>query len=86
MTERIKLKQLLDAMDYNRESTTEKVQICRPNEGWDDYDEVAICSAILLPMYEAEITCMEAIDKDVIRIDIDWEKLDVFDWDKAGGE
>ena len=78
---RIKLKQLLDVLDYDRESETEKIQICRPNEDWDNVDEVSTASGLLLPLYEAEILCMEAVDKDIIRIEIDWDKLDLYHWD-----
>ena len=78
---RIKLKQLLDVLDYDRESETEKIQICRPNEDWDNVDEVSTASGLLLPLYEAEILCMEAVDKDIIRIEIDWDKLDLYRWD-----
>lgn len=86
MKANVKLKQLLDLIDYNRESETEKLQICRPDSNWDDCDEVSTGSALLLPFYEAEITDIEAIDKDVIRVNIDWCALNVFGWDKEKQE
>ncbi len=69
--------QLLDLIDYNRESEIEKkIQICRPNgDGWDDFDEVSTASALLLPIYKAEIQEMGAVAEDVIRVSIDWDTL-----------
>lgn len=84
MKSNVKLKQILDLIDYNRESQNEKIQICRPNgDSWDDVDEVLTSSALLLPIYEAEICEMGAIDKDTIRVSIDWDALNVFGWDKG---
>ena len=76
----VKLKQLLDLIDYNRESTTERLQICRPNSDWDDCDDVATGSALLLPLYEAVVKEIEAIEYDVIRISIDWDALNLYGW------
>ena len=78
----VKIWQLLDLIDYNRESTIEKLQICRPSGDWDEYDEVSTGSALLIPLYEAEVEEIEAIDKEIIRVGIDWDKLDVFNWGK----
>ena len=78
---RIKLWQLLDLIDYNRESTTEKIQIMRPNgDGWDDVDEVTVSSSLLLPIYKAEVTTIGMPEKDVIRVSIDWDALNLYGW------
>lgn len=76
----IKLHQLLDAIDYNRETTLEKIQVCKPNSDWEEYDEVLASSALLLPLYQAEVTTIQAIEEDVIRIDIDWASLNLYGW------
>lgn len=81
MKSQVKLKDLLDLIDYNRESTTERLQICRPNSGWDECDEVSTASALLLPLYEAVVKEIEAVEPNVIRIDIDWDALNLYGWD-----
>lgn len=68
----MKLFELLNVIDYNRESTVEKIQICRPDGNWDDCDEVSSSSALLIPLYQCKVTCLEAIEQNVIRIDIEW--------------
>ncbi len=83
----IKLWQLLDAIDYNRDSATEKIQICRPNgDGWDDVDEVSTSSALLLPIYKAEIKEIGAVEENVIRVSIDWDSLNVYGWEERKEE
>lgn len=69
------LNELLDVIDYNRELSTQKIQLCRPNADWDDYDEVAISSALLCPFGNAKVKEIGAIEADVIRVDIDWAGL-----------
>lgn len=71
----MKVSELLDAIDYNRESETETIQVCRCGGEWDEVDETATSSTLLLPLYTANIKCLEAIDANVIRIDIDWDEL-----------
>jgi hypothetical protein len=71
----ITLNDLLDLIDYNRESETEKIQICRPDSDWDDCDEVGTSSALLCPFGNAEVKCIGAVDENVIRVDIDWTGL-----------
>lgn len=82
----VKLKQLLDLIDYERESTIDRLEICRPNSNWDDCDEVSTASALLLPLYEAEIIAMEAVEPNVIRLEIDWDALNLYGWDKDGAK
>lgn len=72
---RITLCQLLDVIDPHRESEIEKIQICRPNENWEDFDEVLSCSSLLVPLYNAEITELSAIGEATIRVNIDWPHL-----------
>lgn len=80
---KVKLKHLLDLIDYNRESPNERIQVVKPNSDWDEIDEVGTASALLLPLYEAEIKCIEAVEKDIIRVDIDWDKLNLYGWDDS---
>ena len=82
----VKLKQLLDLIDYNRESTIERLQICRPNSSWDECDEVSTGSALLLPLYEAVVNEIEAVEPNVIRISIDWDALNLYGWANGKGE
>ena len=69
------LNELLDVIDYNRDSETQHIQICRPNSDWDDCDEVATSSALLCPFGNAKVKEIGAVDVDCIRIDIDWTGL-----------
>lgn len=71
----LKVCDLLDAIDYNRESDNEIIQVCRCGGEWDEVDEIATSSSLLLPLYTAKILCMEAIEANVIRIEIDWDEL-----------
>lgn len=77
----MKLYELLDVYDYNRESETEKIQICRPNSDWDDCDEVFAGSVLLLPLYNAEVKEIGAVDENIIRVDIEWDER-LFNWGK----
>lgn len=69
------VRELLDVVDYNRESTIEKIEVCRPSMNWEDVDEVGTSSALLIPLYDARIVCMAAVAENVIRIDIEWDKV-----------
>ena len=69
------LNELLDVIDYNRDSTTEKIQICKPDSDWDDCDEVATSSALLCPFGNARVKEIGAVDENVIRVSIDWTGL-----------
>ena len=77
----VKVKHLIDLIDYNRESERELIQVCRMGAEWDEVDEVSTASALLVPIYEAPIKCMEAVAENVIRIDIDWDVLNIYGWD-----
>lgn len=69
------LNELLDAIDYNREFESEKIQIVRPDGDWGDFDEVATCSAMLCPFGNAKVKLIGAICQNVIRVSIDWTGL-----------
>ena len=69
------LNELLDVYDYNRESETQYIQICRPNSNWDDCDQVLTSSALLCPFGNAKVNEIGAVGEDVIRVDIDWTGL-----------
>lgn len=69
------LNELLDVVDYNRESEKERIQICRPDANWDEYDEVVTGSALLCPFGNAKVLELGAIKEDVIRVAIDWTGL-----------
>lgn len=71
----LKVCDLLDAIDYNRESDDEIIQVCRCGGNWGKVDEIATSSSLLLPLYTANILCMEAVEANVIRIEIDWDEL-----------
>lgn len=81
----IKLWQLLDVIDYNRESEIEKIQICRPNSDFDDFDEVLTSSSILVPFYSATVYCIQAVGENIIRVDIDWNELPFFKMNRESG-
>ena len=75
----MKLYELLDVYDYNRDSETQKIQICRPNSNWEDCDEVLAGSVLLLPLYNAKVNVIGAVGEDIIRVDIEWDEK-IFDW------
>ena len=78
---RVNVKDLIDLIDYNRESETEMIEVVRMGGEWDEVDEASTASALLVPIYEAPIKCMEATAPNVIRIDIDWDVLNIYGWD-----
>lgn len=69
------LNELLDVIDYNRESELERIQICKPDSDWEDFDEVVSSSALLRPFGNAKVRCIGAIAENVIRVEIDWTGL-----------
>ena len=79
------LGELIDVIDNDRESELDKIQICRPHENWEDYDEVIASSALLVPLYDCKVKTIEAIEEYTIRVDIDWEHvLSSLKWGKKG--
>lgn len=73
----MKLIELVAAMGADAESD-EKIQICRPDGNWEDYDTFNAGSKLLKPFYDLEVSCLSAIETDVIRVDLDF--------DEKGGE
>lgn len=78
------LAELLDVYDYNRESETQYIELCRPNSDWDDFDSILSSSCLLVPFLSAKVKCIGTENKNAIRVDIDWDELDsrihIFDW------
>ena len=70
-TDSVTLKQFLWLIDRNLESENEKIQICRQND-WDTYDEIAVGSDLLMPFYDHRVICIQAVDENTIRLDIEW--------------
>lgn len=81
----MKLYELLDVYDYNRESETQKIQICHPNADWEDFDEALAGSVLLLPLYNAKVKEIGAVGEDIIRVDIEWDEK-WFNWGKKNEE
>lgn len=77
----VKVKDLINLIDYNRESERDLIEVCRMSGDWEDYDTMCTSSPLLFPIYEAPIECMGAIKENTIRIDIDWNALDMHRWD-----
>lgn len=71
----MKLNELLDVIDYHRDSELERIQICKPDSDWDDFDEVSSSSSLLVPFGNAKVKCIGAIAENVIRVEIDWTGL-----------
>ena len=63
-------------------SDSEKIQICRPNNSRNCFDEVNTGSPLLIPLGGSKIKELEAISKGVIRVSIDWKGIyPEIDWD-----
>ena len=79
------LAELLDVYDYNRESETQYIELCRPDGDWDDFDSI-LSSCLLIPFLSAKVKCIGTEHKNSIRVDIDWDELDsrthIFNWSK----
>lgn len=65
----MKLIELLEAIGGDPESE-DKIQICHPGRRWGDYDTFNAGSKLLKPFYDLEISCLSAIETDVIRVDL----------------
>ena len=64
---------LLEAIGCDHESK-DKIQICNPGRSWDDYDTFNAGSELLKPFYDLEISCLSAIETDVVRVDLAFDK------------
>lgn len=69
----MKLIDLIAVIDDDPESDI-KIQICRPGRSWEDYDTFNAGSKLLKPFYDLEISCLSAIETDVIRVDLNFDK------------
>ncbi|MBE5703926.1 MAG: hypothetical protein EGS62_06840 [Ruminococcus sp.] len=69
----MKLIELLTAIGVSDDSC-EKIQICQPGRGWEDYDTFNAGSGLLKPFYNLRVKCLSAIETDVIRVDLDFIK------------
>lgn len=69
----MRLIDLLWAIGADVESD-EKIQICHPGRNWEDYDIFNADSKLLKPFYELEVKALSAINTDVIRVDLDFDK------------
>lgn len=69
----MKVSELINTIDRNGISTSEFIQIVRPDGEWCEYETLCVSSVMLKPIYDKEIKCLSAIEEDVIRISIDWE-------------
>ena len=69
----MKLIELVAVMGADAESD-EKIQVCRPDGNWEDYDTFNAGSGLLKPFYNLRVKCLSAIETDVIRVDLDFIK------------
>ena len=72
----MKLIDLIAAIGGDPESE-DKIQICHPGrswDNWDNYDTFNSGSKLLKPFYDLEISCLSAIETDVIRVELDFEE------------
>ena len=69
----MKLIDLIAAVDNDPKSNI-KIQICHPGRSWEDYDTFNAGSKLLKPFYDLEISCLSAIETDVIRVDLNFDK------------
>ena len=78
------LAELIDVIDYHRESITQRIQMCRCGGEWDEFDETVTSSTLLLPLYTAKVEEIAAVDADAIRVSIDWDELNerthLYEW------
>lgn len=69
----MKLIDLIAAIGGNPESN-DKIQICHPGRNWEDYDTFNVGSKLLKPFYDLEVSCLSAIETDVIRVDLAFDE------------
>lgn len=69
----MRLIDLLAAIGGDPESG-DKIQICHPGRSWEDYDTFNAGSELLKPFYDLEISCLSAIETDVVRVDLAFDK------------
>lgn len=69
----MRLIDLIAAIGDDPESE-DKIQICHPGRSWLDYDTFNTGSKLLKPFYNLKVNWISAIGKDVIRVDLDFDK------------
>ena len=69
----MKLIDLIAAIGDDPESDN-KIQICHPGRSWEDYDTFNTGSKLLKPFYNLKVSCLSAIETDVIRVDLDFNE------------
>ena len=63
----MKLIDLITVIGGDSESE-DKIQICHPGRNWEDYDTFNAGSKLLKPFYNLKVSCLSAIETDVIRV------------------
>lgn len=51
-----------------------RIQICHPGRNRKSYDTFNADSELLKPFYGLEISCLSAIETDVVRVDLAFDK------------
>ena len=69
----MKLIDLITVIGGDSESE-DKIQICHPGRNWEDYDTFNAGSKLLKPFYNLKVSCLPAIETDVIRVDLAFDK------------
>lgn len=69
----MKLIDLITVIGGDSESE-DKIQICHPDRNWEDYDTFNAGSKLLKPFYNLKVSCLSAIETDVIRVDLAFDK------------
>ena len=69
----MKLIDLITVIGGDSESE-DKIQICHPGRSWENYDTFNTGSKLLKPFYNLKVSCLSAIETDVIRVDLAFDK------------
>ena len=69
----MKLIDLITVIGGDSESE-DKIQICHPGRNWEDYDTFNAGSKLLKLFYNLKVSCLSAIETDVIRVDLAFDK------------
>ena len=70
----MRLIDLVVAIGADVYESSEKIQICHPGRNWEDYDEFNAGSKFLKPFYDLKVKSLSAINTDVFRVDLDFDK------------
>lgn len=70
----MKLIELLEAIDFENVESDEKIQILHSGGIWSDYDTFGAGSKLLKPFYDLKVKSLAAINTDVIRVDLVFDK------------